>query len=82
MLVCKEKANRLSIHLVGNVLAEAVTISVVQLLRKVMWWLLSTHVVDSPARRGKLAEHPCPTQVQQDQYQLTLTCTASYTAQR
>lgn len=36
-------------HLFIDVLTEAVTISVVQLLRVVMWRLLSAHVVDCAA---------------------------------
>ena len=45
----QKETNEQDAHLLSNVQAETVTISVVQLLRKVMWGLLSTHVVYSPA---------------------------------
>ena len=53
MLVCSTKATLTGdTHLFSDVQAEAVTISVVQLLRKVVWRLLSAHVVNGPAQNN------------------------------
>ena len=66
-------------YLFSNVQAEAVTISVIQLFRKIMGRLLSTHVIDSPAQKVEVSGLSLPTQMQL-QCQLSLTCKASYTA--